>query len=370
MSHFENEPVLLGIEDARIAPELDRLCSASVSKFGGVANWPSSLPVSPLDAAEVQSAFTCPSCGLVRALIVQIHAPIGDSPLQRTLYVIACVRGECVRMARGWACFRIQYRDSNATHRQVQQLNNSNTTDWTDDADDWSDDDDATVTSLPESMVGVCIESCEDCNQQDSVSNSHVSNKWAPEFSHEIETTGAGFVPYYLSVVEEPIPQTTTQPMNGESTHITTQVPVSGDIHTEAACDQEHYESALPAHGDRLFYKLQQRLGRCPNQLLRYSRDNIRQPALLLQPLVPPCDARCRYCGARLVFELQVMSTLVSRLRPLFTASSADAEVPGFGAAEVPEFGTVLVFTCADSCWSENDLSLRREEVVVQLENL
>lgn len=90
---------------------------------------------------------------------------------------------------------------------------------------------------------------------------------------------------------------------------------------------------------------------------------------------IPSCDS----CGERRIFELQLMPALVSVLNidtNRKTASkldnSADCGEPEIRregleclGSESIEFGTVLVYTCSQSCWSE-DASFLEEFVIVQ----
>lgn len=89
-----------------------------------------------------------------------------------------------------------------------------------------------------------------------------------------------------------------------------------------------------------------------PGQILRYSRS---AAPLLIAPL-KECPEKCLNCGGELICELQLLPTIIPSLR---------LECNGEG---VPmEFGTVLIYTCAKSCWDTPDKS-RQEICVVQRE--
>lgn len=88
------------------------------------------------------------------------------------------------------------------------------------------------------------------------------------------------------------------------------------------------------------------------NLPFRYSRNS---GPLLIAPLTEKLD-KCAYCNAELICELQLLPTLI----PSLTLDCNGEGVP-------IEFGTVLVYTCAKSCWDTPDKS-RQEICVVQRE--
>lgn len=118
------------------------------------------------------------------------------------------------------------------------------------------------------------------------------------------------------------------------------------------AADTESYEKVAPAHGDLLFHTFLMRIQENPGQILRYSRN---ANPILIAPLLDGPE-KCEYCGAELICELQLLPTLI----PLLTLECNGAGVP-------IEFGNVLIFTCAKSCWDTPDKS-RQEVCVVQRE--
>ena len=79
---------------------------------------------------------------------------------------------------------------------------------------------------------------------------------------------------------------------------------------------------------------------------------------LLLYP-AQDFPVTCVHCHNKMFFEIQVLPTLVSKLRLLG---------PG-GEGVHLEFGTVLVFTCLKSCWTTTD-TWREERIVVQAEKI
>lgn len=123
-----------------------------------------------------------------------------------------------------------------------------------------------------------------------------------------------------------------------------------GDVVSACGNDEEQYEETLPLHGDRLFHAFITRLQLNPGQILRYTRNC---PPLLGAPINVPIPPSCRRCGARLIFELQLLPGLASCLQ--LHCATTDIKYL--------RFLSVLVFTCSDSCWESNDTCF--EETVV-----
>lgn len=118
---------------------------------------------------------------------------------------------------------------------------------------------------------------------------------------------------------------------------------------------QEKYEKTGARHGDAVFSRFMKTISLCPEQILRYCRDGnplfVAKPPSSMAQVVPPCSR----CGGPRTFELQLMPALVSLLRR--TEGSVEVEL---------EFGTVLVYTCMDSCWTSGSRTPVEEFCFVQ----
>ncbi|CAH2085505.1 unnamed protein product [Euphydryas editha] len=129
-----------------------------------------------------------------------------------------------------------------------------------------------------------------------------------------------------------------------------------------APTEDEAYEDANPLHGDRLFHAFLTRLHAHPGQILRYSRN---APPLLGAPLPvsenasnSPCrPSNCIRCGSRLICELQLVPGFANTLC-LFPNNVTLSHL---------HFLSVLIFTCSQSCWQQND-KLVEEMVIFQPE--
>ncbi|PSN38200.1 hypothetical protein C0J52_20752 [Blattella germanica] len=119
---------------------------------------------------------------------------------------------------------------------------------------------------------------------------------------------------------------------------------------------QEKYEKSIPAHGDRMFHHFVTQIQHNPGQILRYCREG--GVPLLLYP-IQEVPVTCIHCHSKMLFEIQILPTLIPVLR-LLGPSEKSVHL---------EFGTVLVFTCRQSCWASAD-TWREERVVVQAERI
>lgn len=116
---------------------------------------------------------------------------------------------------------------------------------------------------------------------------------------------------------------------------------------------EEKYEKTRARHGDAVFSRFMKKISLCPQQILRYCRGGkphfISEPPSNMAQVVSACGS----CGASRTFELQLMPALVSLLQ----RKDGEAEL---------EFGTVLVYTCTNSCWTAGSGSAVEEFCFVQ----
>ena len=403
--------ILLGLEDAPLSVAEESRSDLTVSRLGGRPDWPVSSPTPP--------PAVCDRCGRPQPLVVQIYAPIGASAYHRTLYVFGCVAPECANESGAWRCVRAQQRAAPVRGEAAAAVRSTPVAaaaDWLDAAEDWGDGDDGDGwgddgggDNVDNSGGGRDISVSVNTGGGDDfsaltpklqelaldVDNANLAASGDPPVaSAEVEPSidegvspeavappsgdlralltarpappsgSVTFQPAYISVMEEPAPRSAAslheldllrQYQAREGVNMAQLSSAAPSDAGTAAAAAESYERAAPAHGDRLLYKLIQRLELCPSQVLRYGRDG--GAPLPLAPLPVQWCPRCGHCGGPAVFELQLLPTLVSRLR---VAGQA-------GRSAVLEFGTVMVYTCRDSCWTEGD-SLRTETVLVQAE--
>lgn len=129
-----------------------------------------------------------------------------------------------------------------------------------------------------------------------------------------------------------------------------------GELEGGEGAGGEKYEKTRARHGDAVFSRFMKRISICPQQILRYCRGGkplfISEPPSNMAQVVSACGS----CGGPRTFELQLMPALVSLLR----------REDGGGAEAELEFGTVLVYTCTNSCWTAGSGSAVEEFCFVQ----
>ncbi|KAK7091560.1 programmed cell death protein 2-like [Littorina saxatilis] len=118
-----------------------------------------------------------------------------------------------------------------------------------------------------------------------------------------------------------------------------------------AGAQTEQYDKTEVKHGDKLCYKFIKRVQLYPPQCVRYQWNG--SPLLMSKPRGTSTVDRCQHCGSSQVFELQLVPPLIPLLK-----------LPGETESLV-EFGTVLVYTCSKSCWSDSE-GWREESVILQ----
>ncbi|XP_016979129.1 programmed cell death protein 2-like [Drosophila rhopaloa] len=137
--------VYLGYEDEEITPKQEQFLTSCTNKIGGTPDWPRHEVTVP----------TCPLCGAVRPLIVQMYAPLDRSQFHRSLYVFGCVSPACSQNSKSWTCVRTQHLDHQfeviseqspkaaATGKQHSKKKGKSSAlqavNWCSGADDWGD---------------------------------------------------------------------------------------------------------------------------------------------------------------------------------------------------------------------------------------
>lgn len=94
----------------------------------------------------------------------------------------------------------------------------------------------------------------------------------------------------------------------------------------------------------------------------RYQRGG--QP-LLLQD-INEIPSSCSHCGGPLVFELQLLPQIIYLLQEGLRSLKFQDHVQGTLKLPVVEYGTVLVFTCSNSCWGEGKNGFQTECTLIQ----
>ncbi|XP_053979457.1 programmed cell death protein 2-like [Hylaeus anthracinus] len=412
--------VYLGYEDEYVTDKHRSSINFMTNKIGGFPN---------CHEKTTLSLPQCRLCGLHQLLALQLYVPLDNSKYHRTLYIFACINPNCWNQNESWTCIRVQVLEDECKTNALDSssVNVPSTTSWLSDADDWGDnlndnsekngnnllsnnaiklnfslrreidenireelsvlhvdDPNANSPASVESPVGigavgrldspqasaeidgeesevVCIDTPTQ-PQCDLISLLHDVTPFPIQLESNTETKFS-FVEIFLSVEEEDrgtdVPQHVCDLLleyQYRNPDLSTKSVADLDESKTTETATEKYEKSIPMHGDEMFHNFVSQIQKNPGQLLRYSRDN--SMPLLLYP-ISGCVGRCRHCGSEMTFELQILPTLISKLI-LQPRTEKNFQI---------EFGTVLVYTCARSCWSATDL-YREEHVIVQAERL
>ncbi|MCJ8735815.1 hypothetical protein PDJAM_G00251930 [Pangasius djambal] len=291
----------------------------------------------------------CTLCRGFLSHVVQIYCPLAASPYHRTINVFACTAPQCHGKLETWKALRSQCLESEIKEASECQSSDRtvSTTDWCDDADDWGMDSEETVgnelthTAQPETDNFTASLEVSSRLQDLCINGSAGVEAAGPP------TNTPTFQSFYISVAEEAdlVDRNDLEHANRLLKEYEEREGVA--VREVACCEgegeggEEAYEKVKAKHGDAVFTSFMKRISLCPEQVLRYSWSGT--PLFIIEPpsnvnqMVPPCA----HCGSPRVFEFQLMPALVSLLRGAHLSSELAVE-----------FGTVLIYTCRDSCWT------------------
>uniref|UniRef100_A0A3Q1ATI1 Programmed cell death protein 2 C-terminal domain-containing protein n=2 Tax=Amphiprion ocellaris TaxID=80972 RepID=A0A3Q1ATI1_AMPOC len=358
MAAAAQESTLLGLCDGEVDSRRHQ-SSYQTNKVGGSPDW---LPV-------ISRQFPrCGQCGAALALVVQVYCPLEDSPYHRNLHLLACTAAECSGRSDCWVVLRSQALEKEVAAVQtpsrpaVAQEAALSATDWCDTADDWGlegeEGDDGwggggqkdiqvqEEAAVPETGVG-------------AASEMDVSSGLQGLSLRESSEDVAVFRPFFISVVDE-------SDLCGEEDGLEhaqqllreyerREGVAVGELEESGLSREEKYEKTRARHGDAVFSRFMKKISLCPQQIMCYCRGGkplfISEPPSNMAQLVSACSS----CGGPRTFELQLMPALVSLLQR--KDSSVEAEL---------EFGTVLVYTCTNSCWTPGSDTPVKEFCFVQ----
>ncbi|XP_044756060.1 programmed cell death protein 2-like [Coccinella septempunctata] len=407
-----NIQVMLGFEDEMVTDKNKHLVNFKTNKIGGKPDIPNNIKW------EIPK---CSFCQLPKPLVVQIYAPLENSRFHRTLYVFACINPNCWNRSESWTCFRVQTQETSPEESTqfVPKINSLNwcndADDWGDDnnananeengniinAERISDEDDESY-SFDDSVRSVFENlTVDDRNANVGAQGGAVGRQNSPGASAEIEGDEGEII-----TIDSPVmPQKDIRALLHETSPLPSEICSgssnirrcpslyfssffmsvweesnnslkSNDVHVKELWQEyqqkedinamniepndggggghENYEKSVPAHGDKIVHYFLSRLQKNPGQILRYSREA--EKPLLLHPQQETV-LKCQYCQEDRIFEFQVLSTIIPKLR-----LTADHK-----PCSRLDFGTALIYTCRNSCWA-SDNEARLETVIVQKE--
>jgi len=148
--------------------------------------------------------------------------------------------------------------------------------------------------------------------------------------------------------------------------------PEEADFAQGGKLEAEQYEKAVYPKGmSKTFRNFQKAISGIPDQAVRYDGD----PLYFSSEVKPGDVGKCGSCGGKRAYEFQLMPSILSTLQTMDMVSPADQK----GKEKVVnpalldtglEFGTVLVYTCVASCSraTKEGWSWVEEQCVVQME--
>ncbi|XP_069018289.1 programmed cell death protein 2-like [Embiotoca jacksoni] len=365
MGSRAQDSTLLGVCDGDIDPRRHR-ASYLTNKVGGQPDWPPGIS---------RQSPRCGRCGAPSAHVVQVYCPLEASPYHRNLHLFACAGVDCSGRSECWTVLRSQCLEAEAPGQTPGRPRPApgqqpalSATDWCDTADDWGAEgeggDGGGGGGVTEEVQVQVEAAAREAPGSPPVSETDVSSRLQDLRLGDERDDVAVFRPLFISVVEESDLRGGEEEREEELRHArellreyerreggAVEEPDGGG----GGGGEEKYEKSGARHGDAVFSRFLKSISRCPQQILRYRRGG--KPLFVSAP--PAAASRpapaCGSCGASRTFEMQLMPALVSLLRR--RDGGAEAQL---------EFGTALVYTCADSCWTSGSRSAVEEFCFVQ----
>ncbi|XP_044048253.1 programmed cell death protein 2-like isoform X2 [Siniperca chuatsi] len=342
MASPAQELTLVGLCDGELDSKKHQ-SSYLTNKVGGQPDW--------LPAISRQSP-RCGRCGAPLAHVVQVYCPLEASPYHRNLHLFACPGAECSGRSDCWRVLRSQCLEAEAEVAAAQTPSRPvraqeaplSATDWCDTADDWGmeEGDDGWGGGVKEDSQVQEEAAAAEAEASETAVSSQLQDLSLGDSREDVHVLR----PFFISVVEE-------SDLGGEEDDLhharellreyeRREGVAVGELEGgEGGGGQEKYEKTKARHGDAVFSRFMKKISLCPQQILRYCRGGkplfISEPPSNMAQVVSACGS----CGGSRTFELQLMPALVSLLQR--KDGGAEAEL---------EFGTVLVYTCTNSCWT------------------
>ncbi|XP_029009473.1 programmed cell death protein 2-like isoform X2 [Betta splendens] len=346
MASPAQESTLIGLCDGAVDPKRHQ-SSFLTNKVGGQPDW---QPV-------LRRQFPrCARCGAPLAHVVQVYCPLEASPYHRNLHLFACSGADCSGRSESWKALRSQCLESEVEPSKVAPAQEASlsASDWCDSADDWGAEEGGDGWGGVKPNRRVEDEPPEDPAHSDMDVGSRLQVLRLGEPLMDTSLLRS----FFISVLDE-------SDLLGEGYDLdhaqellreyeSREGVTVGELNSkEGSGGEEKYEKTRAKHGDAVFSRFMKNISLCPQQILRYCRGG--KPLFISEPPsnMAQVVSACASCGGSRTFELQLMPALVSLLQR--TDGSAQLE-----------FGTVLVYTCAQSCWKEGSASAVEEVCLVQ----
>lgn len=309
------------------------------SKIGGKPSW--------LTLDKLPSELICKTCCNPLVFLLQVYANLDerDDTFHRSIYLFMCSNGKCIKRFSNdnFIVFRTQLPRKNRFYSHEPPIMEEKT------------------SSLPsaEQFQNICdicgckaLFTCEKCSERYYCSDYHKEGDW--NFNHK-KHCGADIGTKKKKTPANPflLPEFEIE---SDVEYLPTEKPEKSDDEKMKEYQQFMKSDKAPKDfqdtslddldsvmkkNDKAFNKFRKRIEHNPEQVLRYQRNG--EPLLVSFEHVPTeADIPHCKCGAKRIFEFQVMSQILLYL-------SLDS------VEESPDWGTLLIYTCSKSCEAGTD---------------
>lgn len=300
------------------------------NKLGGKPAW--------LDLRNLPKDYACGICSKTCIFLCQVYAPIDTNPSchHRAVFIFVCPDQACCRTNdnRNFKVFRCQLAEKNDFYP----------------AEDPTEEKEWHPECTVENFSQVCVlcgnqapYNCAKCKLAAYCSKEHQIAHWkmyghkvncgsnnAPEKQIEVPFL---FPEFEIAIDKPPEIEEASKTDEERMEEFATLVSEgkTGTLDNEPGSILEQYTSIKE---DKFFTKYKQCINECPEQVLRYDRGG--SPLYVAKPefdTIPPCS----FCNSERQFEFQVLSTVLN-------------EIGGNDIANGLDWGTLLIYTCKNSC--------------------
>lgn len=328
-----SKPVELGFVEKRAAWKLRS--KFFPCKVGGKPAW--------LNLKDVPTAseLDCPNCKKPFVFVLQVYAPFdSEGSFHRTLFIFMCKDGKCCRRNsnKNFTILRSQLPRKNDFYSfdpPVENEKDSNTS--------------CAEENLPFCDVCGCRGAlkCSQCKTRSYCGTEHQRIDWIDGHQNVCNSENTRHAKKNSFLLPEFDLVMDTEDLPAEAPEKSEQEKMREYCEfirgSRAPTDNDNIdvsEIESVAKKDKVFRKFQKRINLEPEQVLRYDRHG--EPLWVSAESIPSqADIPLCKCGARRLFEFQVMPQLLNYL-------SMDAP------RDSVDWGTLIVYTCADSCTLAN----------------
>lgn len=360
----DDDEIQIGICDDK--EEIKNNIDFMINKIGGLPNY---LPNKYFNLSK------CSLCSNEMVLVAQLYCPLDNSYYHRVFYVMACINKSCWNKSQSWIVYRSQTIDNDYLEQQQellhQQEQQSFKNDWILDEsvnDNWNIDNDNNHDWNKDNsyLMDIQQQKPQEYQQQQFMNEyDEINNNLKLMNINKDNLNKLQFKSFYVNVVNNT--KTLSSSLNNR---IKRQIDEQDDDDdyiydnnnkdTKFNIKNESYEKTIVKHGDKIFYKFRKKIDNCPQQIIRYVLNSNNAKPLFINKYTNDDDynkmlnSNCIYCNSKLKYEFQLMPALVNYLKLI--NNNCD-QSDNKQESNRLEFGVVIVYTCSNSCWNnENDL--------------